>query len=52
MRTRQVGGTGQSVGAVGLGCMGMSGVYGEAGRADDASVAVILQTLDAGCTPT
>jgi aryl-alcohol dehydrogenase-like predicted oxidoreductase len=50
MRTRQVGGTGQSVGAVGLGCMGMSGVYGEAGRDDNASVAVIHEALDAGCT--
>lgn len=47
MRTRDFAGT--QVGAVGLGCMGMSGVYGEAGD-DDASVALIREALDLGVT--
>ncbi len=38
------------VGAVGLGCMGMSWIYREAERDDDASVAVINQAIDAGST--
>ncbi|TYB40100.1 aldo/keto reductase [Actinomadura chibensis] len=47
MRTRDFAGT--QVGAVGLGCMGMSGVYGEA-TDDDASVALIREAVDHGVT--
>ena len=46
MQTRPLGKSGLSVSAIGLGCMGMSGVYG---KADDAeSVAVIHHALDRG----
>ena len=38
------------VGAIGLGCMGMSWAYGEAGRDDTASAAVIHRALDLGVT--
>jgi len=48
MRTRNLGRTGPSVSAIGLGCMGMSAVYG---AADDAeSIATIHAALDAGIT--
>jgi aryl-alcohol dehydrogenase-like predicted oxidoreductase len=46
MQMRSLGKNGLSVSAIGLGCMGMSGVYG---KADDAeSIAVIHHALDRG----
>jgi aryl-alcohol dehydrogenase-like predicted oxidoreductase len=46
MPYRKLGSTGPDVSALGLGCMGMSGMYGEADRAE--SVATIHAALDAG----
>jgi pyridoxine 4-dehydrogenase len=46
MDLRRLGSTGPSVSALGLGCMGMSGVYGPADRAE--SIATIHAALDAG----
>ncbi|HET7461477.1 MAG TPA: aldo/keto reductase [Longimicrobium sp.] len=46
METRQLGATGPHVSAIGLGCMGMSGMYGPADRAE--SIATIHAALDAG----
>ncbi|RKN11946.1 aldo/keto reductase [Streptomyces radicis] len=46
--TRRLGATGPSVSALGLGCMGMSALYGEADRAE--SLATIHAALDAGVT--
>ena len=48
MITRTLGATGPAVGALGLGCMGMSALYGPADR--DESVATIHAALDAGVT--
>ncbi|QJS12092.1 aldo/keto reductase [Streptomyces argyrophyllae] len=48
MRTRTLGTTGPQVSALGLGCMGMSGMYGEADRAE--SIATLHAALDAGVT--
>lgn len=48
MRTRDFAGT--PVGAVGLGCMGMSWAYTESERDDEASVALIREALDLGVT--
>ena len=48
MLTRQIGRNGQSVSALGLGCMGMSDVYGPADREE--SIATIHAALDAGIT--
>jgi aryl-alcohol dehydrogenase-like predicted oxidoreductase len=48
MITRQLGSTGPRVGALGLGCMGMSDLYGPADRAE--SIATIHAALDAGVT--
>ena len=45
---RRLGNTGPLVSKFGLGCMGMSGMYG--GRDDDESVATIHAALDAGVT--
>jgi aryl-alcohol dehydrogenase-like predicted oxidoreductase len=48
MKTRKLGRTDISIPAIGLGCMGMSSVYGEA---DDAtSIAVIHRAIDLGIT--
>ncbi|MFD0905036.1 aldo/keto reductase [Actinomadura sediminis] len=48
MRKREFAGT--AVGAVGLGCMGMSWAYTESERDDDASVTLIREALDLGVT--
>src|ERR1700740_306499 len=48
MEHHQLGKTGPSVSALGLGCMGMSGMYGPADRAE--SIATIHAALDAGVT--
>ncbi|HEX4504303.1 MAG TPA: aldo/keto reductase [Alphaproteobacteria bacterium] len=46
MEQRHLGETGPLVSAIGLGCMGMSGMYGPADRAE--SIATIHAALDAG----
>ncbi|MFG3494030.1 aldo/keto reductase [Streptomyces sp. NPDC047928] len=46
--TRTLGATGPRVSALGLGCMGMSALYGEADRAE--SIATLHAALDAGVT--
>jgi aryl-alcohol dehydrogenase-like predicted oxidoreductase len=46
MQQRQLGSTGPKVSALGLGCMGMSGMYGPSDRAE--SIATIHAALDAG----
>ena len=46
MITRQLGSAGLSVSAIGLGCMGMSGVYGPAEEPE--SIATIREALDTG----
>ncbi|MGW2812348.1 aldo/keto reductase [Streptomyces sp. NPDC001415] len=48
MRTRTLGTTGPRTSVLGLGCMGMSALYGEADR--DESIATIHAALDAGVT--
>lgn len=48
MDTRILGTTGPAVSALGLGCMGMSGMYGPADRAE--GIATIHAALDAGVT--
>ncbi|MEW9614597.1 aldo/keto reductase [Shinella sp. S4-D37] len=48
MKTTQLGKTGPVVSTIGLGCMGMSGMYGPADRAE--SIATIHAALDAGIT--
>ena len=48
MHYRQLGATGPRVSALGLGCMGMSGMYGPADRAE--SVATIHAAMEAGIT--
>jgi aryl-alcohol dehydrogenase-like predicted oxidoreductase len=48
MLTRSLGSSGPTVSALGLGCMGMSGMYGPADRAE--SIATIHAALDAGVT--
>src|ERR1700710_2428768 len=48
MIERKLGATGPQVSALGLGCMGMSGMYGPADRAE--SIATIHAALDAGIT--
>jgi aryl-alcohol dehydrogenase-like predicted oxidoreductase len=46
MKTVTLGKTGPAVSSIGLGCMGMSGMYGPADRAE--SIATIHAALDAG----
>ncbi|MDI5962761.1 aldo/keto reductase [Streptantibioticus silvisoli] len=48
MQTRTLGSTGPAVSALGLGAMGMSGVYGTADRAE--SIATVHAALEAGVT--
>jgi len=48
MRTRQLGSTGPVVSELGLGCMGMSDLYGPSDR--DEGIATIHAALDAGIT--
>jgi len=48
MNTRQLGVKGPQVSALGLGCMGMSGMYGPSDRAE--SIATIHAAMDAGIT--
>lgn len=48
MNTRTLGTTGLTVSAIGLGCMGMSDLYGHADEAE--SIATIHAALDAGVT--
>ncbi|MFD9886191.1 aldo/keto reductase [Streptomyces alboflavus] len=48
MRTLKLGTTGPTTSALGLGCMGMSALYGEADRAE--SIATIHAALEAGVT--
>jgi aryl-alcohol dehydrogenase-like predicted oxidoreductase len=48
MSTRTLGSTGPQVSALGLGCMGMSALYGDADRAE--SIATIHAALEAGVT--
>ncbi|MCB8819473.1 aldo/keto reductase [Microvirga rosea] len=48
MQYRQLGAAGPRVSAFGLGCMGMSGMYGPADRAE--SIATIHAALEAGIT--
>lgn len=48
MQTRTLGATGPAVSALGLGCMGMSDLYGPADRAE--SLATVRAALDAGVT--
>ena len=50
MRTRELWRGGPVVGAVGLGCMGMSWAYSPAEQDDDRSVAVIHRAVDLGVT--
>src|SRR6266851_2930073 len=48
MQHRRLGTRGPTVSALGLGCMGMSGMYGPADRQE--SIATIQAALDAGIT--
>src|SRR5271165_6716990 len=48
MRTTQLGAAGPTVSRIGLGCMGMSGMYGPADETE--SIATIHAAIDAGIT--
>jgi len=46
MKTRNLGGTGEKISAIGLGCMGMTGRYGPAEKGEN--LAVLNRALDIG----
>ena len=48
MKTRKLGAIGPQVSAIGLGCMGMSDLYGPADEKE--SIATVHAALDAGVT--
>ena len=48
MDTRTLGSTGPRTSVIGLGCMGMSGLYGPADEAE--SIATVHAAIDAGVT--
>jgi aryl-alcohol dehydrogenase-like predicted oxidoreductase len=48
MDQRMLGHGGPQVGAIGLGCMGMSWAYAESSRDDDESIATLHQAIDLG----
>ncbi|MFD5467402.1 aldo/keto reductase [Kitasatospora sp. NPDC127059] len=50
MHNRQLGPTGLAVGAIGLGCMGMTAFYTTGGYDEAASVEVVHRALDQGIT--
>ncbi|TDD92496.1 aldo/keto reductase [Actinomadura rubrisoli] len=50
MQQRTLGSTGLAVGAIGLGCMGMSFAYSPAKRDDEESIRVIGAAIDKGVT--
>ncbi|MFI9270680.1 aldo/keto reductase [Kitasatospora sp. NPDC052896] len=50
MQRRRLGSTGREVGAIGLGCMGMSFAYGPSQRDDQESTAVLHRAVDLGVT--
>jgi aryl-alcohol dehydrogenase-like predicted oxidoreductase len=50
MQKRQLGISGENVGAIGLGCMGMSFAYGSSRRDDAESIRVINRAIDLGAT--
>lgn len=50
MRTTRLGAGGPAVGAIGLGCMGMTHAYDPTGRDDAGSVEVIHRAIDLGVT--
>jgi aryl-alcohol dehydrogenase-like predicted oxidoreductase len=50
MRIRRLGGSGFEVGAVGLGCMGMSWAYSAGERNERESLAVLARAVDLGVT--
>ncbi|MDI2129799.1 aldo/keto reductase [Yinghuangia seranimata] len=50
MITTTLGSTGPEVGAIGLGCMGMTHAYDPSGRDDEVSVSVLRQAVELGVT--
>ncbi|MGK4580075.1 aldo/keto reductase [Kitasatospora sp. HPMI-4] len=50
MRNTTFGSTGDEVGVVGLGCMGMTWAYDPSGRDDEVSTRVVREALDLGVT--
>ncbi|MFE4513140.1 aldo/keto reductase [Kitasatospora sp. NPDC056783] len=50
MRRRELGATGREVGAIGLGCMGMSFAYGPSRRDDRESTEVLHRAIELGVT--
>ncbi len=48
MHKRLLGADGPQVGAIGLGCMGMSWAYAESSRDDDVSIATVREAIELG----